>query len=217
MFKLEYFFKSSSFLKTIGMLFTMVTIIGLITTYVHADQWNYSNNPSRFQIDYSYNPANLSFSGGSWANSQIPTWITGTYMPNAISNQIPYDWAPGAPMPWATNNWGKASSFVLAYEPVWAVGSGSMRTGAGYMGQQGQQGFFADSFFDVFTELSVDGGQNWMGMNQGYMGQQGQQGFFADSFFDVFTELSVDGGQNWMETGQYGTQGDGFMGIRSSK
>jgi len=41
-------------------------------------------------------------------------------------------------------------------------------------------GFHVDSFFDVFTELSVDGGGLW----------------HIDSFFDVFTELSVGGGQS---------------------
>ncbi|MBN1787476.1 MAG: PEP-CTERM sorting domain-containing protein [Sedimentisphaerales bacterium] len=41
-----------------------------------------------------------------------------------------------------------------------------------------------DSFFDVFTELSVDGGNSWM----------------ADSFFDVFVELSVDGGGGTFQT-----------------
>lgn len=39
-----------------------------------------------------------------------------------------------------------------------------------------------DSFFDVFTELSLDNGNNWQA---------------GDGFFDVFTELSLDGGQTW--------------------
>jgi hypothetical protein len=41
----------------------------------------------------------------------------------------------------------------------------------------GNDSFSVDSFFDVFTELSVDGGSS----------------FSVESFFDVFTELSVGG------------------------
>ena len=40
-------------------------------------------------------------------------------------------------------------------------------------------GYHIDSFFDVFTELSVDIGGGL---------------YHIDSFFDVFTELSIDGG-----------------------
>ncbi len=49
--------------------------------------------------------------------------------------------------------------------------------------------YHVDSFFDVFTELSVDGGE-----------------VLGDSFFDVFTELSVDIPIDYGTTGTFATE-----------
>ncbi len=49
--------------------------------------------------------------------------------------------------------------------------------------------YSVESFFDVFTELSVDGGQ-----------------FSVESFFDVFTELSVDIPTDYGRTGTFATE-----------
>ena len=80
-----------------------------------------------------------------------------------------------------------------------------------------------DSFFDVFTELSMDGGQTWIPADgpvrvQAFDPQTGSfmlresptkqslgkhtlrsdpRGHRVSSFFDVFLELSTDGGQTW--------------------
>jgi hypothetical protein len=80
-----------------------------------------------------------------------------------------------------------------------------------------------DSFFDVFTELSMDGGNTWIPADgpvhvQAVNPQLGSfmiresptlqslgkhtiapdpRGYRVSSFFDVFLELSTDGGQTW--------------------
>jgi hypothetical protein len=81
-----------------------------------------------------------------------------------------------------------------------------------------------DSFFDVFTELSIDGGNTWLPADSSVHVQAGNpqtgsfmlresptkqslgkhtiapdpRGYRVSSFFDVFTELSTDGGETWI-------------------
>ena len=100
MFNILHFLNASNLSKTVAMLFTMVIIISLLTVYVYADAWDYTNNPSRFQINYSYNLYNLSFSNSPWGQSQMPTWSPGTNMPQYADP----DWLPGTRMPPETSS-----------------------------------------------------------------------------------------------------------------
>ena len=68
---------------------------------------------------------------------------------------------------------------------------GGFAKGVAQVGLSVSQG---DSFFDIFTELSVDGGNFAVDSFFDVFVEIDLSGFGVDSFFDVYTKLSVDGG-----------------------